>query len=316
MKNEYLNRVKEARKEFLSLNKDISKELIEVYQKACDLVLEEIVYDIKLNLNSSLNYRLKLRKQLEIYKKYLDKELSKVIKSGISSSASISESVQLKYIDFLEVDEDLKVILQTATLVSTKKVVEKIVKGDFYKDKKSLDNRIWSLTNKNIKDIDILIKANISKGANARELAEKLENYINPNNRLMAKTLEVGMNSTISYQSQRLARTSITHAFSETCVQNARENPFNIGLKWNLSMSHYERQVKKWGEDICDTHANQNYYNLGTGVFPASEYPIPHPNCLCYSTQVNVPITEANKELKDWINGASNTKLDNYFKAK
>ncbi|MCK3749715.1 hypothetical protein NWR24_19285, partial [Clostridioides difficile] len=196
---------------------------------------------------------------------------------------------------------------------TTTSVVEKLVTGNFYKDKRSLDSKIWGYSNKNRKDIDRLIKANVARGANAKTLAKSLDNYVNPVKKTEAKTLEVGMNKSISYQAQRLARTSITHAFVETSVQNAINNPMCIGLQWNLSSQHYIRQVKWRGEDECDEYAEQNRYGLGEGVFPPEKYPIPHPNCLCYPTQVIVPINEASKMMNDWVTGGDNDILDSWF---
>src|SRR3712207_8740436 len=82
------------------------------------------------------------------------------------------------------------------------------------------------------------------------------------------------MSSKVSYQAQRLARTSITHSFAETTIENAKNNPFNIGIKWILSASHYEKQVKRHGPDICDEYADK--------IFKPKDVPLQHPNCACY----------------------------------
>ncbi|MGL5753010.1 MAG: hypothetical protein ACRCXT_20885 [Paraclostridium sp.] len=309
--NLYKQRVLQARKKFLELTQKNEEELLNIYQEASKVILEEIRKNKELDIETE--YLEKLNKSMKQYEEDLNNRLASNINKNIEEVSNIATDIQLAYVEAIASDEHIKTIFKRATLASTKKALEKIVRGNFYADGKSLDNRIWNITKKNIEDIDKLIKGNISRGANARKLAEQLERYINPNKRIEAKTLEAGMNSSISYQSQRLARTSISHAFSETCVENAKVNPFNKGLKWNLSPSHFERQVKKWGEDICDVYANQDDYRLGKGVFPAEEFPLKHPNCLCFSVYINTPIKDASTELKEWSMGAKNDKLDKWY---
>lgn len=111
------------------------------------------------------------------------------------------------------------------------------------------------------------------------------------------------MNKSISYQAQRLARTSITHSFSETTIENAKNNPFNLGIKWNLSASHSFRMHGK--TDICDDYDGR--------IFRSNEVPLQHPNCLCYFTEENEDINKTIKELKAWSNGENNEKLDKWY---
>lgn len=310
-KNLYKQRVLEARKKFLELTQKNEEEILEIYKEASKVILKEIRENKELEL--STEYQEKLYRSLKQYEIELSDKLASKIYDNTKEGSNIATDIQLAYIEVISPNEHIKTIFNKATISSTKKALEKIVRGDFYTDGKSLDNRIWNITKKNVSDIDKLIKVNISKGANARKLAEQLEKYIDPNNRLTAKTLEAGINSSISYQSQRLARTSISHAFSETCIENAKVNPFNQGLKWDLSPSHYERQVKRWGKDICDIYANQDDYNLGIGVFPPDSFPVKHPNCLCFSTYINTSIEKASKELKEWSMGTKNAKLDKWY---
>ena len=133
----------------------------------------------------------------------------------------------------------------------------------------------------------------------------------NVNKKILKQNYVVkGMDRNISYQATRLARTSLKHAFDESYRRTAGANPFTKGIKWNLSPSHHDRQVKKWGKDICDVYATQNDYNLGVGVFPADKLPISHPNCLCNLTTETTDLKDARKELADWVKGGKNEKLD------
>ncbi len=255
-------------------------------------------------------------------------QLKVLSKEAIETSSQIASSVQLSYLERISPNINISNSFKNMFSRISSDVVKQMISGEYYKDKKSLDERIWLITDSNIKDIDALIKSNILGGANARELAKQLEAYINPNKRMESVPIYVmnesgklvklpppsGISNKIAYQAQRLARTSLSQSYTETYIQGTKDNPFNVGLKWNLSPSHYERQVKRWGEDICDVYANNNSYNLGKGIYPPDEYPVPHPNCLCYPTQENLPIEQARKQLIDWVNGEDNSNLDKWFK--
>lgn len=309
--NTYTKKVLEARKKLLLLDKKVQLEILSVYKDASKTILSDIAKNKELNL--STKYLKKLNKSIEKYINELNQRLVLVTEKSITEASNIAKDLQMYYYQSIVPNKSINLACDAMCIKTTTNVVEKIVAGNFYKDKRSLDGRIWGCSNKNRKDIDRLIKANIARGANAKTLAKSLDNYVNPVKKTEAKMLEVGMNKSISYQAQRLARTSITHAFVETSVQNAINNPFCVGLQWNLSSQHYIRQVKWRGEDECDEYAEQNRYGLGEGVFPTEKYPIPHPNCLCYPTQVIVPINEASKFMNDWLNGMDNSNLDSWY---
>lgn len=300
--NVYQKRILEGRKQFLKLTMKQEKELLQIYIDMAD----QISHEIKLSrTNVNDKYLKELYKITQSYIGTLNIQLNKTIKANIETSSQIAATMEHAYYDSVVDDEKLKLLFNRSVINIASKTVKNLIKGNFYSDGKSLDMRIWNLTQDNAKDIDKLIKINIGRGANARKLAEQLDDYINPLRTLNAKTLEVGMNKSVSYQAQRLARTSITHSFTETTIGNAKTNPFNLGLKWNLSSSHYDRQVKKWGPDICDDYDGR--------VFKPDEYPLQHPNCLCYPTYENMPIENAIDELKAWAKGGQNKKLDEWY---
>ncbi len=309
--NAYTKKVLEARKKLLLLDKKVQLEILNVYKDASKTILSDIAKNKELNL--STKYLKKLNKSIEKYINELNQRIVPVAEKSIIEASNIAKELQMYYYQSIVPNTAMNLACDATCIKATTSVVEKLVTGNFYKDKRLLDSRIWGYSNKNRKDIDRLIKVNVAKGANAKTLAKGLDNYVNPVRKTEAKTLEVGMNKSISYQAQRLARTSITHAFVETSVQNAINNPFCVGLQWNLSSQHYIRQVKWRGEDECDEYAEQNRFGLGEGVFPPEKYPIPHPNCLCYPTQVVVPINEASKMMENWLGGGDNDILDSWY---
>ena len=301
--NEYQRRVIEGRKQFLQLQASQEKELLKIYKEAS----KQITKEITTAKNESLNerYLKSLSKAVDSYVDELNRKLSKSITNGTNASALLATQVQLSFVNSLDVPNSLGTGFEKMFTTLNTDIVKTLVTGKYYADGKSLNQRIWNLTSKNAKDIDRIIKINVVKGVNAGDLAKALSNYIDPNNPMITRTRVPGINKSIAYQAQRLARTSLTHASNETFIQGTKKNPFCTGLKWNLSNSHYERQIKRWGPDICDDYAGK--------VFKADDYPFAHPNCLCYPTQAVIDPAEARKDLSAWINGSDNSTLDKWL---
>lgn len=300
--NLYQQRVLEARKEFLKLNKKQEKELLKIYQELAKQLSSETT---SFRTSSGDKYLRELNEIVQANINKLNIKLSSTIKSNIETSSQIASSVDLTYYEAITDDVSLRAMFKSLVVSTSSNTVKKLIQGKYYADGKTLDQRIWNITKSNAKDIDTLIKVNVARGANARKLAQQLDRYINPAKRIEAKTLEVSMNKSISYQAQRLARTSIAHAFSKTTIENAKTNPFNKGIKWNLSTSHHERQVKRDGPDICDEYDGR--------VFKPNEAPLQHPNCLCYFTEENEDIDQTIKKLKAWTKGEKNLKLHRWL---
>ncbi|GAA0735660.1 hypothetical protein [Clostridium oceanicum] len=298
--NLYQQRVLEARKEFLKLNNKQEKELLRIYQELAKQLSNDIANCRTISKDAYLKH---LKEIVQVNINQLNSRLSAIIKANIETSSQIASAVENFYYQRITDDIALSAIFNRMVLNISRKTVSKLIQGGYYKDGKTLDRRLWSVTKSNAKDIDTLIKVNVLKGANARELAKQVNKYINPTKVLKAHALEDGMSKKIAYQSQRLARTSITHAFSETTIENAKNNPFNKGIKWNLSGSHYIRMHGK--TDICDEYNGR--------IFKPNEIPLQHPNCICYFTEENEYIYKAIDELKTWSRGNTNSKLDKWY---
>lgn len=298
----YEDKVLKARKKLLNLNKSQEKELLNLYKELADQLSNEI---LNCRTSSQSSYLKKLSELVEVNINQLNNKLNTMIKENIESSSQIAGTIQNIYYQSITDNAALLTMFNTMAINNSRKTVSKLIQGNYYKDGKTLDNRLWSITEKNKNDINNLIKVNVLRGANARELAKQLNKYVNPTKVLESHALEDGMNPKIAYQAQRLARTSITHSFAETTIANAKTNPFNKGIKWNLSASHDIRMHGK--KDICDDYAGR--------VFKPDSVPLQHPNCLCYFTEENTDIDEAIKELKEWSNGSSNKKLDKWYES-
>ncbi|MEQ3340175.1 exonuclease SbcC [Clostridium butyricum] len=297
----YKKKVLEVRKKILQLTLEQERQINHIYAKSANRLIDEIL-ELP-DISRTRVHDIDIARLLNDYTKDLYKQLFPNIKDNMMESSIIQRQVILDFVDQVAKDRKLSEIVKHNINSYSNTVVKNLIAGEYYKDGKTLSKRLWNLTLDNGNKIDEFIKMNIASGANARKLANDLELLINPNNRIVTNNFKAGFNSyKISYQAQRLARTSITHAATETQIQNAKKNPFSKGLRWNLSASHSARMHGK--TDICDDYNGQ--------IFKPEETPLQHPNCLCYFTEEFADIDDAIVRINKWVEGNEDKELDSW----
>ena len=123
-----------------------------------------------------------------------------------------------------------------------------------------LSRRVYRSTVLLSGQVDREIAKGLLRGLSARELAARVEHFIDPRTPGGA-----------SYAATRLARTEINNAFHQTQIRYTREMPWVEGYRWHLSGSHGR-------PDVCNEMARH-------GVYRKTDVPSkPHPHCLCYIT--------------------------------
>lgn len=103
----------------------------------------------------------------------------------------------------------------------------------------------------------------------------------------------------VSYAAQRLARTELNNAFKTAQEERYKDEPWTMGMQWNLSGSHP-------APDECNEYAEADDHGLGKGVYPVGKRPHSHPNCLCYLTSVQADEDE-------FIEGFLSGEYDDYL---
>lgn len=301
--SKYSDAVKNARKEYIKLSLKQKQELEQIYAKLAADLSEEI---LKWPESRTRTHLQQMHQIVNQYSKELYFDLKEHTTKYINEAAEIQTNVQLSFVDMLKLEPTIDTALRRSITTISSKTVKQLIAGEYYKDDKTLSKRLWKITKNNRRNIDTVIKVNVARGCNARTLAGELEKYINPKNRIIGKSFAAGIDShKISYQAQRLARTSITHVMSEVQIQNAIVNPFNKGLRWNLSPNHSARMHGK--TDECDDREGK--------AFKPEEMPLQHPNCLCYFTEELEDIHQCIKDINAWVNGASNPDIDKWVYA-
>ena len=197
-------------------------------------------------------------------------------------------------------------------------VLRALLDGRMYRDGKSLSRRIWNATDQLQGNIEEIVAQGIAQKRSALNIARDLEAYVNPKAKMPVSWLKIypsiPFDRQIDYNAQRLARTAINHAYWAANVETALANPFCTAMHWQLSPSHYERQVARFGEDVCDTYASHEE-GLGRGNFPIKNVPMPHAQCLCVQYQVVPELDEVADRLARWVDGGADEALDEAFGA-
>ena len=191
-----------------------------------------------------------------------------------------------------------------------------IIEGGFYKDNKGLSERIWRVADSFEKDIGYIVNRGIAEKKSALELARDLEQYVKPPAKRDFDWGKVYPNLSgkkVDFNAQRLARTSINHAYHLDNVKVCTENPFVVAMHWDLSNAHYERQVIPFGPDECDEYAEHDE-GLGEGNWKPEEIPVPHPQCLCAQWAV-IPrdLEDIGAQIGRWASGEPDERLDEWY---
>lgn len=194
--------------------------------------------------------------------------------------------------------------------------LEALIGGKMYSDGRILSRRIWSATGRLQGGIEEIIAQGVAQQQSTCQIARALESYVNPKAACPVDWRKLYPDTPfemkVDYNATRLARTAMNHAYWQTGINAARENPFCKAMHWELSDAHYERQVAHWGEDVCDEYARHEE-GLGRGNFPIDKLPRPHPNCLCIQWEVLPEPEEAAERFKAWMNGAEDPALETGF---
>lgn len=155
--------------------------------------------------------------------------------------------------------------------------IRNILTGKIYKNGYTLSEKVWNLVDINTKDIYSLIARGVAENQSVYDIAKQIEKYVNPDVRFpyRLQTWTNPMNGkpsvtkitsrTVDYNAQRLARTTIQHAYQQTLVSLTKDNPFVRGYLWHADGTH--------PCDICIDRDGQ--------LYTESNIPLDHPNGQC-----------------------------------
>lgn len=171
--------------------------------------------------------------------------------------------------------------------------IRNILTGNLYQNGHNLSQRVWKITDGNLKDMYTIMARGIAENQSLYSIAKQLEKYVSPSAKLSWKVsrwseagrMRTGIihNGQVDYNAQRLARTMIQHAYQQTLVGLTRDNPFVRGYIWRADGNH-----------PCGLCLDRN------GVFYSAEnIPLDHPNGQC-TIEVDVDQVEVVQRMADY----------------
>ena len=248
----------------------------------------------------------------------MNREIEAAVTSGLDRSARIRADGAAEYLERAAGMAGLRLSDSFTDVLSHCRTdaLEALIGGRMYTDGRILSQRIWSATGRLQGGIEEIIAQGIAQQQSTYQIARALEAYVNPKAACPVdwRSLypDTPFEMKVDYNATRLARTAINHAYWQTGINAAKENPFCKAMHWELSDAHYERQVAHWGEDECDVYARHDE-GLGRGNFPIGKVPRPHPNCLCIQYEALPEPEEAAARFRAWMDGAKDDELEQGF---
>lgn len=295
----------------------------------------------KINLQDGELARMQITKEQEVeisklyHQTYLD--LQKEMK-GLSHEGSTSESLRKTYLNKLvkqlkesykSIGEGLEKQIQKGMLDTAQAVVDNnsdwlkkaglkvegaysyvpqdivslLSSGKLYGEGWSLSKAIWGDSQKKAHDIDQVVAAGVAANKSAYEIAKDLEQYVNPDAKKEWDWSKVypGTTKKVDYNAQRLARTMVSHAYQQSLLATTKHNPFVTGYRWRSA--HVSRTC-----ELCNERDGQ--------VYSADDLPLDHPNGMCtFLVELSGSLTDVADRLGNWVNGAEDPELDNWYKS-
>lgn len=300
---DYLKLCQEAQNKKLKLAKKQEQQIKKIYD---DMYLKVSKKLNKVNPNTlSERYLEELKKELEKEIRTIHRQVGKIIKKNIEKSSELANNVQLDFFMSINSQYNLNMKDTFSSMFSKipKDAMNEILFGKAYKDRKGLSERIWEYNNKFSKDIDYVIAEGIAAKKSTYEIAKDLEKYVNPNTVKDWDWNKVYPNTSkkVDYNAQRLARTAVNHAFQQAQKRSCEKNPYVEGIRWISANSHGRTC------ELCRERDNQ--------VFKVNDVPLDHPNGLCTTVpEIPMSLEEIGTELRAWVDGDTNNKLDKWFK--
>lgn len=236
-----------------------------------------------------------LRNEIQQQLNYIDGNLNTLITGNINDMIVNTMSVNSAYLNSMGFN------YYTTNPAIIADMSNRILTGQLYGGNWTLSNAIWGNSVAIQSEISRIISRGILQGQSTYQIAKMIEKYVNPD---YSRVVASGTRGRVDYNAQRLARTTIQHAYQEAFVRATQNNPFIIGYKWETSGAANVCQ-------LCMDRETTDEYGLGEGVFPKDDLPLDHPNGNCTFSIVSVySEDEIHDMVDDWENNTGDFEMD------
>ena len=223
----------------------------------------------------------------EIHKKFLN-QYAKVMKD-ITNNKDVIDKIN-KNVD-----------------VTSRNIVEQMIKGEVYKDGVGLDSRLWSATNASGRKIEDVIISCLARGISSAEASKIISQFAKSGhhtwdkNKIREKLGNKYANKYgtggLDYEALRLMRTTNTHMAQLTVMNSDTVNPYNKFVKYHTGHA---------GSRTCSMCRDRD-----GKIFPIHDAPLDHPNGLCWLSPVMSKDGKTELSLADMVDD-----MNDYFDGK
>lgn len=191
--------------------------------------------------------------------------------------------------------------------VTSRNIVEQIIKGEIYKDGVGLDSRLWSATNASGRKIEDVITSCLARGISSAEASKIISQFAKSGhhtwdkNKIREKLGDKYANKYgtggLDYEALRLMRTTNTHMAQLTVMNSDTVNPYNKFVKYHTGHA---------GSRTCSICRDRD-----GKIFPIHDAPLDHPNGLCWLSPVMSKDGKTELSLADMVDD-----MNDYFDGK
>lgn len=294
---QYRELIAEAQKKRIQITKKQQQQIAKLYRD----IAKDLGKEIARKSEKTLTYRwLKdYAKSLKGQSKQIYADLQGIVGTGIFDTAAAVSRAEEQFWGGIMPGVSERFRDAFSSIPQT--CVDELMNGGIYKDFTGLSERLWNYKGKFDRDIGYIINRGIIEQKSAYDLAKDLEMYVDPRAKKPWEWRKVypNCNRVVDYNAQRLARTSVTHAYQLSFQRSTRNNPFIEKYQWHSS------NAGKTCE-LCRERDGK--------MFPKNRVPLDHPNGMCIITAV-IPksMDEIGEELSDWAAGKRNPELDRWL---
>lgn len=191
--------------------------------------------------------------------------------------------------------------------VTSRNIVEQMIKGEVYKDGVGLDSRLWSATNASGRKIENVIISCLARGISSAEASKIISQFAKSGhhtwdkNKIREKLGDKYANKYgtggLDYEALRLMRTTNTHMAQLTVMNSDTVNPYNKFVKYHTGHA---------GSRTCSICRDRD-----GKIFPIHDAPLDHPNGLCWLSPVMSKDGKTELSLADMVDD-----MNDYFDGK
>lgn len=191
--------------------------------------------------------------------------------------------------------------------VTSRNIVEQMIKGEIYKDGVGLDSRLWSATNASGRKIEDVIASCLARGISSAEASKIISQFAKSGhhtwdkNKIREKLGDKYANKYgtggLDYEALRLMRTTNTHMAQLSVMNSDKVNPYNKFVKYHTGHA---------GSRTCSICRDRD-----GKIFPIHDAPLDHPNGLCWLSPVMSKDGKTELSLADMVDD-----MNDYFDGK